>query len=161
MGFRELATMDGMALPPGAIPELWIVQIGTGWHNVGEGCHPPFHPREYHARCQCSTSKSFSMPGEIVNDDPALLGGKPVRPLGPPDWPGFDPDVAAAVQAAQRDGSWGRYEGPHVERLELELARYFGVPFALTCASGTLAVEIALRAVPVGPGDEVILSAYD
>jgi dTDP-4-amino-4,6-dideoxygalactose transaminase len=96
-----------------------------------------------------------------VTEKLAILGGEPVRPQGPPDWPGHDADVATAVDAALRDGSWGRYEGPYLERLEHELARYFGVPFALTCASGTLAVEIALRAIPVGPGDEVILSAYD
>jgi dTDP-4-amino-4,6-dideoxygalactose transaminase len=69
--------------------------------------------------------------------------------------------VTAAVEAALRDGSWGRYEGPHIERLEHELAQFHHVPFALTCTSGTLAVEIALRAIPVGPGDEVIMSAYD
>src|SRR5262249_6118075 len=44
---------------------------------------------------------------------------------------------------------------------ETELARYHGVPHAVTCASGTLAVEIALRALAVGPGDEVIVPAYD
>jgi dTDP-4-amino-4,6-dideoxygalactose transaminase len=96
-----------------------------------------------------------------VSDLPAILGGRPVRPQGPPEWPGFDPDVAAAVEHALADGSWGRYEGPHVERLENELAQFHHVPFALTCASGTLAVEIALRALGIGPGDEVILAAYD
>jgi dTDP-4-amino-4,6-dideoxygalactose transaminase len=84
-----------------------------------------------------------------------------VRPQGPPEWPGHDPEVAAAVHVALADGSWGRYEGPHVQLLEAALAEFHNVPFALTCSSGTLAVEIALRAVPVGPGDEVILAAYD
>lgn len=96
-----------------------------------------------------------------MKDDPAILGGEPVRPHGPPDWPGHDPEVAAAVQAALQDGFWGKYEGPHVERLEQELTRFHQVPYVLTCASGTLAVEIALRSIPVGPGDEVILAAYD
>src|SRR5204863_4429872 len=59
------------------------------------------------------------------------------------------------------DGSWGRYHGGHVERLEVRLSEYHEVPHALTCAGGTLAVEAALRAVGVGPGDEVILGAYD
>lgn len=35
------------------------------------------------------------------------------------------------------------------------------MPHVVTCGSGTLAVEVALRAVGVGPGDEVILAAYD
>jgi dTDP-4-amino-4,6-dideoxygalactose transaminase len=91
---------------------------------------------------------------------PAVLGGEPTRPAGPPDWP-IDDDVRVALDAAARDGSWGRYHGPHVERLETELARLHGVEFALCCSSGTLAVELSLRAVRVGPGDEVILASYD
>src|SRR5439155_216823 len=59
------------------------------------------------------------------------------------------------------DGSWGRYQGGTVERLEVRLQQWTGLPHALTCASGTLAVEVALRGVPVGPGDEVVLAGYD
>jgi len=92
---------------------------------------------------------------------PALLGGIPVRPEGPPDWPPRDPSVDAAIGAALVDGSWGKYQGGHVERLEQRLAQMHGVGHALTCASGTFAVELALRALKVEPGDEVILSAYD
>src|SRR5687767_9557778 len=91
----------------------------------------------------------------------ALLGGTPVRPQGPPAWPIFDPAILAALEAAHLDGSWGKYHGGHVERLEEMLAQYHGVEFAITCGSGTFAVELALRALKVGPGDEVILSAYD
>ena len=90
---------------------------------------------------------------------PAILGGPPAFPDGPPAWPRPDPAVAAALAAA--GGAWGRYHGEHVPALEAELAAFHGVPHALTCASGTLAVEAALRAVKVGPGDEVILAGYD
>jgi len=79
----------------------------------------------------------------------------------PPPWPRFDPDVQAALQAAIASGEWGLYRGEHVPLLEAELAAFHQVPHALTCASGTLAVEIALRALRVGPGDEVIMAAYD
>src|SRR5256714_4266141 len=92
---------------------------------------------------------------------PALLGGPPVRPQGPPDWPLPDADVLAALHAAYLDGSWGKYHGGNVQRLEERLARYHDIPFALTCASGTFAVEVALRALKVGPGDEVLLAGYD
>src|SRR5207249_1872188 len=92
---------------------------------------------------------------------PALLGGPAVRPQGPPDWPLPDDDILAALQAAYRDGSWGKYHGGNVQRLEVRLARYHDLPIALTCASGTFAVELALRALKVGPGDEVLLAAYD
>jgi len=92
---------------------------------------------------------------------PALLGGTPVRPEGPPAWPAPDADVLAALQAAHADGSWGQYLGRHVPALEVLLTQIHGVPHVLTCASGTLAVEIALRAAGVGPGAEVLLGAYD
>lgn len=92
---------------------------------------------------------------------PALLGGPPVRPQGPPPWPVPDDDVRAALDAAYRDGSWGRYHGGNVERLEDRLAEYHGVPHVLTCASGTISVELALRGLGVGPGHEVVLPAYD
>ena len=92
---------------------------------------------------------------------PALLGGRPVRPQGPPEWPVPDPDVADALRKAYESGSWGKYHGGNVERLEEQLAKYHDVPFALTCGSGTFAVEAALRSLKVGPGDEVILAAYD
>jgi dTDP-4-amino-4,6-dideoxygalactose transaminase len=69
--------------------------------------------------------------------------------------------VRASLIATLDDGSWGRYHGGHVERLEARLAEQFQIVHALTCASGTLAVEVALRALGVGPGDEVILAAYD
>lgn len=92
---------------------------------------------------------------------PALLGGHPVRPQGPPDWPLPDEEVLAALHAAYRDGSWGKYQGDHVERLEKHLAIYHKVEFALACGSGTFAVELALRALKVGPGDEVLMAAYD
>src|SRR6476660_7638992 len=76
-------------------------------------------------------------------------------------WPPDDPDILEALRTAFADGSWGRYHGGHVERLESRLAEYHGVAHAVTCASGTLAVEVALRAVGVGPGYEVIIGAYD
>jgi dTDP-4-amino-4,6-dideoxygalactose transaminase len=90
-----------------------------------------------------------------------LLGGKPVRPDGPPPWPRPDPEVSAAVIAAVASGAWGLYHGEHVCALETELAQFHGVPHAITCASGTLAVEAALRALRVGTGDEVVMAAYD
>src|SRR5262245_37740991 len=92
---------------------------------------------------------------------PALLGGPAVRPEGPPDWPPRDPAVDAAIQTVLADGSWGKYQGGHVERLEQRLAEMHNVAHALSCASGTFAVELALRALKVEAGDEVLLSAYD
>jgi dTDP-4-amino-4,6-dideoxygalactose transaminase len=76
-------------------------------------------------------------------------------------WPIEDDDVRAALLAAYADGSWGRYHGPNSERLVAALADFHNVPHVTLCSSGTIAVELALRGVKVGAGDEVILAAYD
>jgi UDP-2-acetamido-2-deoxy-ribo-hexuluronate aminotransferase len=46
--------------------------------------------------------------------------------------------------------------GPEIAELEIGLAGYVGIKHAITVASGTDGLEIALRALDVGPGDEVI-----
>ncbi len=96
-----------------------------------------------------------------ISDVPALLGGNPLRPQGPPAWPIADPDIDDVLQRAAREGWWGRYQGGQTERLEAALREYLHVEHVLLCGSGNYAVELALRALKIGPGDEVILSAYD
>lgn len=49
--------------------------------------------------------------------------------------------------------------GPHVAAFEQEYAEFVGVPHCVGLANGTDAVELALRAIGVGPGDEVITAA--
>ena len=90
-----------------------------------------------------------------------MLGGSPVRPDGPPAWPRADSDVQAALAELAASSAWGLYHGEQVPGLEAELAAFHGVPHAIACASGTVAVEAALRALQVGPGDEVLMAAYD
>lgn len=46
--------------------------------------------------------------------------------------------------------------GPEVAELECELAGYCAAPYAVACASGTDALILAMRALGIGPGDEVI-----
>ncbi|MEE3373020.1 MAG: aminotransferase class V-fold PLP-dependent enzyme [Planctomycetota bacterium] len=88
-------------------------------------------------------------------------GGKPVFPEGPPSWPLMDPEVREALLAAYADGSWGSYHGRHTERLIEQLAERHHLENVWLCASGTVAVEVALRGLGIGDGDEVVLAAYD
>jgi perosamine synthetase len=100
----------------------------------------------------------------VASDDPsrlALDGGLPAVPEGPPNWPPADEAVREALAAAYADGSWGRYLGPHTQRLSELLAAMHGLRHAWLCSSGTIAVELALRGLKIGPDDEVILAAYD
>lgn len=81
--------------------------------------------------------------------------------LVPPPWPQHDSAVRDAMLTAYEDGSWGKYHGPHCVKLIEQLCRYHNTQYAKLTSSGTIAVEVALRAVGVSPGDEVILAAYD
>lgn len=70
-------------------------------------------------------------------------------------------EIRETLLSMADDGSWCRYEGSHCERLRDALRERFGVPHVTLCCSGTIAVELALRGVGVGVGDEVILAGYD
>lgn len=69
--------------------------------------------------------------------------------------------IRAVLEAMWRDGSWGRYHGPHCDALQSALAEFHQVEHVILCSSGTCAVELALRGAKVGVGDEVVLAAYD
>ncbi len=67
-------------------------------------------------------------------------------------------EIDAAVLAVLESGRF--ILGPQVAAFETEVADYLGVKHAIGVASGTDALVIALRALGVGPGDEVIVPAY-
>jgi dTDP-4-amino-4,6-dideoxygalactose transaminase len=65
---------------------------------------------------------------------------------------GTESDAIAEVVAS---GHYGH--GPESEAFEKELAAYLGVPDVVTVASGTVALQIALIAAGIGPGEEVVV----
>jgi dTDP-4-amino-4,6-dideoxygalactose transaminase len=74
-----------------------------------------------------------------------------------PPWPHFaDDEIAAAatVLASGRVNYWTGDEGREFER---EFAQYVGCSHAVALANGTVALELALRALDIGPGDEVVV----
>ncbi len=87
----------------------------------------------------------------------ALEGGTPVRrePFAP--WPYFAPDEIEAVAAVLRSGKVNYWTGEQSQEFEREFARYIGVRHAVALANGTVALELALYALGLGPGDEVVV----
>jgi perosamine synthetase len=55
---------------------------------------------------------------------------------------------------------WISSQGPFVKRFEEEFAQYNGVAYGVACSSGTTALTLALRALGVGPGDEVLVPEF-
>ena len=66
----------------------------------------------------------------------------------------YQPEIDARIRKVLEHGNF--IMGPEVSELEKALAEYVGVQHAITCASGTDSLEIALRALGIGSGDEVI-----
>jgi len=91
---------------------------------------------------------------------PRLLGG-PAAVEGDVAEPCLDEGVARVLEDLGRSGRWRTYEGRGLESLTARLAASHGIRHCHLCASGTAAVELALRGLGIGPGDEVLLAAYD
>ena len=68
------------------------------------------------------------------------------------------PEIEAEVQRVFESQRF--IMGPDVERLEREVAAYCGARFGIGCASGSDAILLALKALGVGPGDEVLTVPY-
>ncbi len=74
-------------------------------------------------------------------------------PLAP-----LEPEIRAAIDRVLESGRY--ILGPEVASFEREFAEYCGVAHAVGVANGTDALTIALRAMGVGPGDEVIVPSF-
>lgn len=67
-------------------------------------------------------------------------------------------EIDAGIAAVLAHGQY--ILGPEVARLEEQLAAYTGAAHCISCANGTDALQIALMALGVGPGDEVVTPAF-
>jgi dTDP-4-amino-4,6-dideoxygalactose transaminase len=89
----------------------------------------------------------------------AIDGGTPVRTAPMPRWPSPGEDELAAVTAVLKTGNLNYWTGGQGRQLESEYASALGRKHAIAVANGSLALELALRAFDIGPGDEVIVPA--
>ena len=87
----------------------------------------------------------------------AIDGGPPAC-TDLPSWPHYEADEIEAVAEVLRSGKVNQWTGPDVKAFEAACAKRFGTPYAVAVANGTVALEVALRALGVGRGDEVIVT---
>ena len=105
----------------------------------------------------------------------ALHGGTPVRSKPFTSWPVFDKSEETNVLRVLNSGKWWRFAyGQGIELKENEtgadraevvkfqeaFARMHHSEFGIACANGTGSLEVAFKALDIGPGDEVIVPAY-
>ena len=96
-----------------------------------------------------------------TSNELAVHGGNPVRTAAFPSWPVFDANDERAVLGALRSGRWGSRAGEgYGHDLTNRIASLQNVRRAVATANGTVALEVALKAVGVKPLDEVIVPAY-
>jgi dTDP-4-amino-4,6-dideoxygalactose transaminase len=96
-------------------------------------------------------------PQNATSERLAIEGGSPVRgaPFAP--WPHYaqdEIDAAVRVLASGKVNYWTGEEARHFER---EYAAHVGCAHAVALANGTLALELALLALDIGAGDEVVV----
>src|SRR5512136_739994 len=91
----------------------------------------------------------------------AIAGGQPlVRRSDYRNWPVITADDRRLVNEVLDTGIVAGGTAPMAAALEKEWAAYVGSKHCLTTVSGTSALHMALAACGIGPGDEVITSAF-
>jgi dTDP-4-amino-4,6-dideoxygalactose transaminase len=87
----------------------------------------------------------------------AIEGGDPVLSTSFNPWPCFDSDEIDAAAAVLRSGKVNYWTGIEGREFEKEFASYTDCKYAVAVANGTVALELALYGLGIGPGDEVIV----
>jgi dTDP-4-amino-4,6-dideoxygalactose transaminase len=75
-------------------------------------------------------------------------------------WPCFDENAIKAVEAVLRSGKVNYWTGKRGMEFEKQFAEWQGSKYAISVATGTAALHVALGSLGIGPGDEVIVPSY-
>ncbi len=73
-------------------------------------------------------------------------------------WPSFSPEEADSVHRVVMSNKVNYWTGTETREFEKEFAAWCGTVHAVALANGTLALDVALKALGVGPGDEVVVT---
>lgn len=100
------------------------------------------------------TTPSASPIGTLAIDGGPKLRTKPLAP-----WPSFTADEVQAVTRILESGKVNYWTGDEGRQFEAEFAAFTGCKHAVALANGTVALELALYGLGIGPGDEVITTS--
>ena len=90
----------------------------------------------------------------------AINNGPKTIAQGLPSWPQFDDRAISAVETVLRSGKVNYWTGPKGMEFEKKYAAWQGSNFAVSVSNGTAGLHVALTALGIGPGDEVIVPSY-
>lgn len=145
---RSISLDPSIAVYPSASLVASLCQIGRRLRRITLGC-------DYLDRLEPYVTTR--MTGTRL----AVDGGSPVRTAPFPTWPVWDGTDEEAVLSALRSGRWGSRPGSgFVDAFTERFASFHQARRAIAVSNGTVALEVALQALGVGPFDEVIIPAY-
>jgi dTDP-4-amino-4,6-dideoxygalactose transaminase len=87
----------------------------------------------------------------------AIAGGSPVASKPFSRWPHFEQEDLEVAERVLRSGRVNYWTGEEGRQFEREFAAYVGCKHAVAIANGSVGLELALHALGLGPGDEVIV----
>jgi len=90
----------------------------------------------------------------------AIQGGPKAVKNDLKGWPGFDEKAIQAVVDVMKSGKVNYWTGPKGMQFENKFAEWQGSRYAVSVATGTAALHVAITALGIGPGDEVIVPSY-
>src|SRR5712692_8708065 len=77
------------------------------------------------------------------------------------DWPPNNEAILQAIHESFEAGNWWIYKGEAVRDFEQRFAKAHGCRFGVSVCNGTVALDVILRGMGIGPGDRVVLPAYN
>lgn len=95
---------------------------------------------------------------KVAEDLPAIAGGAPAKQTPYGTQTRYGEEELEELRQALEQGSLFREHGQKVRQLEAQFAEKNGVPYAVAVSSGTASIHVAMTALGISPGDEVILS---
>src|SRR5260370_33806424 len=92
----------------------------------------------------------------------AITGGKPVRKAAFPAWPMGTEQEARALRDVLESSKWGGqpFPGKYAAAFARKFAEAHTAKYGQCVNTGTVAIQAALKAIDIRPGDEVIVPAY-